>query len=257
MLERSAAVTVTASGTPHAKGGWSELIASTAANGNWVSLWITGSMQTSATDTRGLLDLGIGAAASETAIVTEIPVGFVGNGMCVTLPIWVPAASRLSARLQSLIASDTLGVMAYVHTSGLTEQSPTSLVTLNADTAASTSTTMMTVSNTWTQVIASTSQDFCGLVAVMCGGASNNWSADNTEVLSVGVGGSGAEVEVGKSHTLTWTNSESITTIAAGGFANQLQAHAGLHVPSGSRVATKITTGRAYKGAIVFGVPYP
>lgn len=256
LVDVSAATTITAHVTAHTKGAWTELIASTSDHTDWLGIGISAQMVLGATDTRGLLDIAIGASTAEVAIITEIPVGFVGNGMQIMLPIHIPKGSRVSARLQALISADTVGIVVSTFSTGMPKRSPSKLVTLNADTAASTSTTMMTTSNTWTEVTAATTQPFQGLVAVMCGGASSAWAQDNTEVLSVGAGASGAEVLGARSAAVSWTNSESITTVGSNAWPPETFAISSDPVATGSRVVVKITTGGTYKGAIVFGVPY-
>ena len=106
--------TITGSATPHTKGSWSELIASTGgdAEGIWVSVTGVGA---SATDTSILLDIGIGAAAAEAVLIPDINAGYAnaiadGNGQCRFFPIAVASGSRLSARLQGVVASETATV---------------------------------------------------------------------------------------------------------------------------------------------------
>lgn len=256
IVDAAAAVTVTADATPHTKGSWIELIAATTEDTDWLTLGISGTMAINGTDTRGLLDIAIGAAAAEVAIITEIPAGFISNGMHITLPVFIPKGARVSARLQAVTTVDTVAIAATVSSTGALRRSPPRLVTLNANVAASTSTTMMTVSNTWTEVTAATAEPFQGLAAVMCGGVGPTWTFDGSEILSVGVGAAGAELLHARSPVITWGSTESIGTQATHSFPPQIYALSSRPVPAGSRIATKYTTGRAHKGAIVFGVPY-
>lgn len=108
-------VTVTASATAHTKGSWTELIASTsfAAQGIWVMLNNTG---TSNIATPLLVDIGIGAASSETVLIPDLQGGqaqlwsngFLGQ--CYFFPLRIPGGVRLSARCQATIVSDTVNV---------------------------------------------------------------------------------------------------------------------------------------------------
>jgi hypothetical protein len=256
IVEAPAAVTVTADAASHTVGAWAQLIAVTTTTTDFLTLNISGAMSGSNVDTRGLLDIGIGAAASEVAVVTSIPVGFLANGMSITIPLRVPKGSRLAARLQALIVSDTIGISAVTQSTTLPVRSPSTLVTLNADTAASTSTTFATVSDTWTEVTAATTQPFRGLVAAMCGGVGNSWFVDNNEVLSIGTGAAGAETLAARSNFITWTSTEAIQTTATYGYPPTTSLMSSSPVPKGTRVVMKYNTGRSYKGAIVFGVPY-
>jgi hypothetical protein len=101
-------VTVTASATPHAKGTWRELVASTAFDA--AGFLFMGARNSTAGD-NFLVDLGIGASGSERVLVGDILVGCGGGGRDFSqfyCPIPIPAASRLSARIQCSAASKTL-----------------------------------------------------------------------------------------------------------------------------------------------------
>jgi len=258
LIEQQNSLTaITAHATPHTKGSWVELIASTIAHTDWLTITYAGQMAAAGVDTRGLLDVGIGAAASEVAIISSIPVGFMGNGSQISfLPIRIPKGSRVAMRAQAAVGGDTINPSIGLFASSAARRSPSKLVDLNADLAASTSTAFMTSSATWTEMVAATAQPFQGLVAILCGGASSTWSNDTTEILSLGIGASGAETVLGIGVPQIWSSSETIGSTSLYAYNPQLGIHYSGHVPAGTRVVTKITTGRAYKGAIVFGVPY-
>jgi hypothetical protein len=249
-------VTVTADATSHTKGAWSEVIASTTADTTHLLVNVYG-MAVSATDTRGLLDVGVGSSASEVAIVSDLPAGFgyataeyLGHSFL--LPLRVAAGSRIAARLQALISADTAIVSIYCLSMPSGRRSPSKLVTIGADETASTSSTFMTASNTYAQVTASTTEAFAGLIAAQCCGSSTNFPTDTAEVLTLAAGAAGAEVALASSVPASYVNAEAFQN-AAGWMA---VAAASRHIPAGTRIACKITTGRTYKGAIVFGVPY-
>lgn len=109
----SAGTTITASATPHTKGGWSQLIADTGAR----SLGILIALENTAvanTNTSSLLDIGIGGSGSETVLIPDLASGYILNENVSNtfasyyFPIFIPANSRLTARCQALIASDTV-----------------------------------------------------------------------------------------------------------------------------------------------------
>jgi hypothetical protein len=109
----SAGVTVTASATAHTKGGWSQLVANTGAR----SLGILIALDNTAvanTATSMLLDIGIGGAGSEQVLIPDLAAGYVlgeavSNTFCAYFfPLFIPAGSRLAARCQAQIASDTV-----------------------------------------------------------------------------------------------------------------------------------------------------
>jgi len=258
----SAYVTVTADATAHTPGAWAELIASNAEDTDWLVVAIY-NMRVSGTDTRGLVNIATGAGGSEAAIVSSLPAGYTSEvsdrPLLYVLPLRVAKGARVSAQLQALITVDACGVAAWTLTAPQPgRRSPSSLVAIGADTAASTSTVFMTSSDTYVEIEDATTQPFQGLIACPCGGAlSGGWTSDATEVLTLAVGASGAEVAKAASAPMTWGATELI--VPPVGYVNPpngLCATYVGHVPAGTRIATKYTTGRAYKGVIVFGIPY-
>lgn len=108
--------TVTASGTIHTKGNYSELIASTTYD--WYGFWmytINTAVSGSATDL--LLDIAIGAASSEQVIFPNWMAGWgptiQAGARGVFVPIFIPRGTRIAARCQALIASDTVNVLIF------------------------------------------------------------------------------------------------------------------------------------------------
>lgn len=255
-VSQSSAVTVTASATPHTVGAWAELIASNAAETQWLSV---AAMNTaaSATDTSALLDIGIGAAGSEVAVVTSLPVGFanIAPGMHHLLPLRVPRGARVAARMQGIISADTVSVIATTMGGAPGQgRSPSSLVTLGATTASSRGTNMPT-SDTYVEITAATSQAFAGLlVAATLSGAGVSAQAS---VYTVAVGAAGTEVAIGTA-TFSCASSEAISRAPLGSIA-AAQPFAGVigrHIPAGVRLACKQSIGQTYRDVILFGVPY-
>ena len=118
--------TVTAAGSAHTKGSWVQLIATTAYD--WHGFWLaTGSTFTSGTVTSQLLDIGVGGAGSETVLLPNVHSGWRANTDDTVdmffVPLFIPKGSRVAARVQSAIASDTVLVLiaGQPGTSGLTQ----------------------------------------------------------------------------------------------------------------------------------------
>lgn len=107
---------VTASGSTHTKGSYSQLISATTYD--WHGFWLYAiNTATSAAATDVLLDVAIGAAASEQII---LPNWMVGWSPAVTLGprrmfvrIFIPRGTRVAARCQALIASDVVNVLVF------------------------------------------------------------------------------------------------------------------------------------------------
>lgn len=100
--------TVTASATIHTKGAWTELIASTPHDGAALWLYFT-DVYTSGVATDQLCDIGVGAAGAEIVVIPNILIGYAIN-IKYMFPLTLPAGTRLVARTQALISSDTMRV---------------------------------------------------------------------------------------------------------------------------------------------------
>ncbi len=103
--------TVTASGTTHTKGNYVQLEAATTYD--WYGFWLMCSgSSASANATNQLLDLAIGAAASEQIILPDFMSGWHINQIPTPyfIPIYIPRGTRIAARVQAQIASDTVDV---------------------------------------------------------------------------------------------------------------------------------------------------
>lgn len=105
--------TLTAHATPHSKGAWTTVLASTTYDiyGFWLGV---SSTQASNTRTDMMLDLAIGPN-QENIIVPEWLCGWRALAVLgpapVYFPIFIPRGTKISARVQALIASDTAELM--------------------------------------------------------------------------------------------------------------------------------------------------
>jgi hypothetical protein len=94
-------------GVAHTKNAtWTELVASVGFDVHTMVVTIQSSFATGANSST-LLDIGIGAAAAETAIIENISAGFAGSIQTAgervhEFPIYIPSGSRISARTQSV-----------------------------------------------------------------------------------------------------------------------------------------------------------
>jgi len=115
--------TVTADGTTaHTKGAYAELIASTAYDAFGITVAIAGLGTAASTNTRSLVDIAVGAASSEVNIIPNLICGQAGQWASASFgpatyffPLYIPAGTRLSARIQSLALSDTATVCVWLN----------------------------------------------------------------------------------------------------------------------------------------------
>jgi hypothetical protein len=198
-VSQSSTVTITADATAHVKGGWSQLIASTAGNSSYMIVEVGGN-GTSATNTASLLDIGTGASGSETAIISNVGIGgaIAGAGRAVFafgVPIKIASGTRIAARFQSIIGGDTATVLVTVFDMGDYAYAPTAIDTIGADTANSQGTAMSGASGTWVQMTASTANAYKGFVIVP---SISDATIENRRIdYTLGSGASGSEVEIG------------------------------------------------------------
>jgi hypothetical protein len=97
----------TAAGSVNTKGDWTELISSTAAPYRYLVVTMQLTSTTVITAADGLVDIGIGAAASEVVIIPDIPYISTGNeqfkfvGCELPFKVSIPAGTRLACRYQA------------------------------------------------------------------------------------------------------------------------------------------------------------
>lgn len=250
----STTVTVTASSTSHAVGSWTSVTTPTV---DVTMLHINAyGMSISATDTRGLFDIGIGTTGNQVAIVSNLPCGGSntdsGFGIVYQLPIFIPANTQIWIRLRALISSDSCFFRCGVFTDsepGTRRFLPTYLDTYGATTASSRGTNLPT-SNTYVEITPSTTQPYRALIIVPCAGVGTVYTTE-TSVYTLGIGASGSEVTVGTTNVQT-VSTEIIQCL------DVQSGDRGIfygEYPQGTRIACKQSIGASYRDVVVIGVP--
>lgn len=243
----STSVTVTASATPHTKGLWSELVASTSTQSQFLTLFLVTATSQATTSTPILMDIGFGAAASEVVVIPNLSLGAMDIGYSVTFPINVPKGTRIAARIQGAVISETAIIVVSLSKS-VGFNAPARIDTYGVDTATSLGVPLPT-SNTYAEVTASTTQPYQMLIASVAVGSTSTVWANATSTYTVAVGASGSEVAIATFDVRTSTN-ETFFLAALHGVSVVG------HVPAGTRIAVKQQTGADYRGVIVHGVRY-
>lgn len=254
--------TLTASGTIHTKGSYSTLIAATGYSAYGISIFLAGLSTAASTNTRCLVDIATGAAASEVDIISNLLCGNTpqwGSAMnyCASyyFPIFIPAGVRLSGRCQALIASDTVTAYIVLHQHPMGNQWYGSRVTTyGANTATSSGVSHTSGSTnayaTATQIVSSTTNPIKYLQLGM------DLGTDTTGVTMRG------QVRLGYGATpdyfvseLPWAESTTLETVNFS-YANMLLSHMGFNIPAGSdlRLSARVSgTGEA-RGWALYGV---
>lgn len=192
-------VTATASGTPHTAGSWVEVDPSLSADADGLRVVLMAATNLAGTDTSTLLEIGLGAAASEVVWAT-IGVGYYITSANVSsqgfrVPGHIPAGSRVAVRARSAVASQAVNAVY----SFFSESSPglAAPVTMGADTATSHGTTLtvagaINTKSAWTEIEDSTSAEFVALlVSAQCN--ANTAMGSSGVLVDIGIGAAASE----------------------------------------------------------------
>jgi hypothetical protein len=249
LVNASSGVSLTANTAAHTKGSWSQVIASTAAQGSWLHVLCSG-FNTAATNTASLIDIAIGASGSEVAIISNVAVGG-SAGLYFNFPVQIPSGSRLSARIQSVVTGGKTGsVNLFVIDAGDYAVSPTSVDVIGTSTATSEGTSFSGASGTWVEATASTSQRYRAVSFVPSLHDSDVATITNS-IADIGVGAAGSEVAFGSSRYNTNLN-EFIANADPRGLDPL-----GRDIPAGSRLAVRhaIAANPSKYGFTLIGIP--
>lgn len=189
-MAQQAPALVTAHATIHTKGSYTELIAATTydAYGFWLRLH---SSYTTATVTAQLLDIALGTAGNEVVIVSNFLAGYQDTNGMYFFPLFVPAGSRITARMQALITVATLNVGICLM-EGPNGPFPifNGCDTYGADTATSDGTPVLSGATygSWTSIPAATttSKAYGAVLGVIGGEDDTAWSSAIGILLQVG-----------------------------------------------------------------------
>jgi hypothetical protein len=238
---------VTAGGTAHVKNTtYTTLIASTNFDAYAIEIKFSDVGTVVATDSSMLVDIAIGAAASETVIIPNLVAGaaaaqatIVPGGQHYWFPLYIPTGSRISATAQAVIVSDT--VLTTVRLWG-DPSSPiwagSEVIDYGTNAAASQGTAVAAgvsgAEGTFTQITASTTRTHY-YVAAGISNAGDVTSQQGGGVLDIGVGAA-TEDPIAEDYWFTTTANEDISHKPIGIAAQ---------IPSATRLTARISQGSA------------
>lgn len=192
-------ITVTAHATPHTMGAWTEVVAAVPYDVGGIDLVAYGAYS-SGNSARSLLDIGIGAAGSEVALVSSIDVGqaLYLNTIGATFPVFIANGTRISLAIQSVIGGQTGTVIVRLHPyapiDGVVQ--PRAPVTYGANRADSTGVILVpgaaAAKGAWTEIVTATTQPLVGIVPLVGCGAYGN-TLNRYGLVDVAVGAAGSE----------------------------------------------------------------
>lgn len=190
------AIVATADATTiHTPGAWVELIASTAAAADFLVLTLAVATNVNGASSAAMIDIAIGAAASEVVVFPSIQMGHrgVSYDVCTWLPLFIPKGSRVSFRAQAVTLSKTISVFASTFSTG--SPSSRSFAAIGANTTTSLGTGI--AHNVWTQITASTLEPFVGLVYTIGRNGVTLGGGSTVTHIEIGYGAAGAEITLG------------------------------------------------------------
>lgn len=257
--------TVTPDATAHIKGAWTELIASTTGDADFI-MFATGYAVSSNGNTSGMMfDVALGAAGSEAIIASNVTSGGYGidpflssgSGRNITLPLRIPKGSRVAVRVQFERASGSnfqfsTQLLRWPTEFGLS--SPAKLDTIGDTPASTTGVALSTTSNTAVQVTASAPNTYQGFVVCLL---SNTGSQGTTygDTVEIGIGASGAERWQPVGQQWAFYGTEQIRSMVGSHEALLVP----IHCPKGARIAARGRGNNQSANAprvVLLGVPY-
>jgi hypothetical protein len=187
----STGIVFTANATPHAKGAWKTLTASTTYDINVIQL----SLQENSYDANAgniSVDLAIGASTAEQVVIPDMLVintagSNHGGGVTgVTLPLNIPAGTRIAARCQAQTASETIYLSgvgfsgSYSQSEGLAGYDSIGFISGSTQGSSVVPNASANVKGVYKEMIASTARDYAGIWATF----------DNLNLKNTGIAGS-------------------------------------------------------------------
>lgn len=249
---------LTNSGVANTKSSWVEVVASTSEDCNGLQIVNSGATNAAGNSTGVLLDVGVGAAASEVVIVPDV---LMGSRLQVVvglfLPVFIPKGSRVALRFQSDSAALNPGFRVRFFTKRKSDlRFGRYLANYGADQATSFGVSIVSGAanskTAWTEITAATTERMMGGVLTVQTNGDNTMTA-NGWVVDVGAGASGSEIVICPDIYYSTGTNESADLINAG------MPWFPCDVPAGTRLAARFTTADITADRLdvqVLGVPW-
>jgi hypothetical protein len=239
--------------TPNTKSAWTQLVASTSEDVSAIVLSYPGNI--GGTDYGILLDVGVGASGVEVAVVQDLamfPLSF-SNQMVVTIPVRIPAGSRVAWRAQAAQASKSITPTIVLCAARGHQSTPTSVDTYGVYTSTSRATALTGTSGvTCTEIAASTSRQYAA--AILLPSNFGQVGVNANVRLTLCVGDAGVEREVGY---FDFNQSGAGVFSFPSGYPMSPPIIGGT-IPAGSRLSVRhnIAANPGYVQASIIGVPF-
>lgn len=251
-------LSATAAGTSHTKGSWVEIVASTTEDAVSLAMNTSAAIAANATDTRCLVDIGIGSAGSEVVVIPDIAVGNKFYSIAGWLfPIFIPKGTRVAFRSQHAQASNTNSFRFRLGRASAQSIRPASYC---VNMGANTSTSSGVVSTwggaphtkgSWSEITSAAPEPLSGLQ--VCVDHNGVGVASNGSVLiDIGVGSAGSETVIASNMFYVTGASEWIDNFGGG------LAYIPARIPTGQRIAVRhqsSVSNASTLGVVLIGIP--
>jgi hypothetical protein len=227
-------IPVTASGTTHTKGSWTELVASTSHEATDVVLFISHVSLTGV----WLVDVGVGASGSERILVPDIHIsGYSGSTPSgIRIPIRIPSGSRISARVQSSVVSGVMNISGHLIQGGFDAPQSRSVIATYGATAASSRGIQVDpgavahTKGTWSEITSGTTRVIKDIL-IAAGNQGNTAATAALWLVDVAVGASGSEQIIIPDYRVSASGSETVSPM--------MSTPIPVSISSGSRLAIR------------------
>jgi hypothetical protein len=230
------------SGTAHTKSAYVEIAASLAHDVSGIWLLLGGFWENTLPSV--LVDIAVGAAASEKVVISNILRDATkGNYRYTTLsfiPLSLKKGQRISARYQCEALSETFGVQVRVQYAGnWADDSLQHAVTYGANTADTggveiTPSGSLDTKGSWAEITAATERDHEAIM-VNCSAGADISRATQSQLIDIGAGASGSEIVIVSNLPVSMhTQADQISPQAMGAFL--------LHIKGGTRLSARSQT---------------
>ncbi len=226
--------TAIATTTADTKGSYVELIASTKFNS---SLLVVNIKDNSVSPIDHLVDIAVGAAASEQDVISNILISARNDVRCYMFPIFIAAGSRISARAQSDTNTEILDITVRLFGKTLANSTPLGrCTTYGADTGDTSGVGIDpgatgNTKGSYAEITAATTNNIREALIVF-GGQSNNAMTDAQLLVDFAVGAAASEQDI--------LDNILVSMIATGDIiAPPIYGPVPLNIPSGTRLSAR------------------
>lgn len=215
--------------TPHTAVAWAQMVASTAEDMCGFFITPAAVIGNSTVNTAMVLELGFGGAGVEVSVVQVFVGGFAAY-LPFYLPLHIPKATRLSARIQGAVLSDSFQpAWQYEYQRGLDWGGYSVAEPIGLDMASSAPTTGDLTDNAWDEAVASTANPYRALT--FHPGLISTTASAAAFIVDVGVGGAGSEQVLGSWRCST-TAAEIMDVLSGPRFIE-------VNIPAGQRLSIR------------------